>query len=82
MMERRGKELRRAVRRRYGRIARSGGSCCSRSCSCGSGSLGYTEEELGSLPEGADLGLGCGNPVALASIKRGGPWSTWAPARA
>jgi ubiquinone/menaquinone biosynthesis C-methylase UbiE len=33
--------------------------------------IGYTEEELGSLPEGANLGLGCGNPVALASLKEG-----------
>ncbi|WP_455391889.1 arsenite methyltransferase, partial [[Eubacterium] cellulosolvens] len=33
--------------------------------------MGYTEEELASLPEGADLGLGCGNPVALASIQEG-----------
>ncbi|MCK5559125.1 MAG: arsenite methyltransferase [Thermoplasmata archaeon] len=33
--------------------------------------IGYTAEELKSLPEGADLGLGCGNPVALASLKEG-----------
>ncbi|UCH89007.1 MAG: arsenite methyltransferase [Thermoplasmata archaeon] len=33
--------------------------------------LGYSDEELQSLPEGADLGLGCGNPVALASLKEG-----------
>lgn len=33
--------------------------------------MGYTQEELNALPEGANLGLGCGNPVALASLKAG-----------
>ncbi|MFX0018538.1 MAG: arsenite methyltransferase [Promethearchaeota archaeon] len=33
--------------------------------------IGYSEEELRSVPEGANLGLGCGNPTALASIKEG-----------
>lgn len=33
--------------------------------------MGYTEEELAKLPDGANLGLGCGNPVALASLKEG-----------
>jgi SAM-dependent methyltransferase len=33
--------------------------------------IGYTEEELEAVPEGANLGLGCGNPVALASLKEG-----------
>ena len=33
--------------------------------------IGYTEEELKAAPEGANLGLGCGNPVALASLKEG-----------
>ena len=33
--------------------------------------MGYTEEDLSGLPEGANLGLGCGNPVALASLKEG-----------
>jgi SAM-dependent methyltransferase len=34
-------------------------------------SIGYTEEELKAVPEGANLGLGCGNPVALASLREG-----------
>lgn len=48
-------------------------SCCGTSepKQLDSAKMGYTEEELASLPEGADLGLGCGNPVALASIKEG-----------
>ena len=33
--------------------------------------IGYTADEIGSVPDGADLGLGCGNPVALASIQEG-----------
>ena len=33
--------------------------------------IGYTDEELKEVPEGANLGLGCGNPVALASLKPG-----------
>lgn len=49
------------------------------SCTCGpstdqesvSKAIGYSKEELEALPEGADLGLGCGNPTALASIEEG-----------
>lgn len=33
--------------------------------------IGYKDEDISSVPEGANLGLGCGNPVALASIKEG-----------
>ena len=50
-------------------------SCCgsfeSRIIKDISKNIGYTEEELNSVPEGANLGLGCGNPVALDSIKEG-----------
>ena len=47
---------------------------------CGNGSdvaeniskkIGYTDEDLNAVPEGANLGLGCGNPIALASLKKG-----------
>jgi len=69
--------MRKAVRERYGRRARDEASCCakSRSC-CGtqdsvSRAIGYSEQELRAVPEGADLGLGCGNPTALASLKEG-----------
>jgi len=74
------KEIGKAVRERYGNIAKQGNSCCgpAKSC-CGSTdsarsisrSIGYTEEELKAVPEGANLGLGCGNPIALASLKEG-----------
>ncbi len=48
-------------------------SCCGAPSSASdmSKKMGYTEEELSKLPEGANLGLGCGNPVALASLKEG-----------
>jgi arsenite methyltransferase len=51
----------------------SASSCCSGSASAQtiSRAIGYSEEELGSVPDGANLGLGCGNPVALASLKKG-----------
>ena len=73
-------EIGKAVRERYGDIAKQGSSCCGpvKSC-CGSTDLvqdiskniGYSREELNAVPEGANLGLGCGNPVALASLKAG-----------
>ena len=73
-------EIRKSVRDRYGEIAKTGGSCClpKASCCCGSPSvetismgIGYSAEDLKSVPEGANLGLGCGNPVALASLREG-----------
>jgi SAM-dependent methyltransferase len=75
----RKEEIREVVRDRYGRIAAQWSSCCGPAEPCGCGSpqdtaskaIGYTEEELGAIPDGADLGLGCGNPTALASLKPG-----------
>lgn len=73
--------IRAAVRESYTLIAQAGeGGCCgpSDASCCGptpvqvaSVHLGYTATELVSLPEGADLGLGCGNPGALASLQPG-----------
>jgi SAM-dependent methyltransferase len=62
-------ELREAVRRRYGAVvsdekAHSTADRVART-------VGYTETELDAVPEGANLGLGCGNPVALASLRPG-----------
>ena len=78
-MEKKWKDIKEQVREGYGKIARQGGSCCSTSSCCGDSSLaqdisktvGYTEEEIGAVPEGSNLGLGCGNPVAIASLKEG-----------
>jgi len=58
------------VREGYGRIAKAE-MCC---CGCGSEvseNIGYSPELLSSVPEGADLNLGCGNPVALAMLIEG-----------
>jgi len=71
--------IRTFVRDRYAGIASQGGSCCGPGGDCGSRStakalskgIGYTEEEVRSVPEGADLGLGCGNPTALAALTEG-----------
>ena len=72
-------EIRKAVQESYGKVAREGTGCCPTPfCGCGtdlaqnvSQQIGYSEDEIGSVPEGANLGLGCGNPVALASLKEG-----------
>lgn len=65
------------VKKVYGSIAKGKqDSCCRPSC-CSSDNpsvsekIGYTKEELNSIPEDANMGLGCGNPVALASLKEG-----------
>jgi ubiquinone/menaquinone biosynthesis C-methylase UbiE len=65
-------KVRKMVREGYGKIAKA--EKCGCGCGCGSGvseNIGYSPEELGSVPEGADLNLGCGNPVALAMLKEG-----------
>jgi arsenite methyltransferase len=73
-------EITESVRKRYGEIAAQGKSGCGcapvRSC-CGPSTgapassslrIGYTQEELLTAPEGSDLGLGCGNPHAIAAL--------------
>lgn len=73
-------KIKNSVRNGYAKIARKESSCCSPAVSCCgstdttegiSKKMGYTDEELRSIPEGANLGLGCGNPVALATLKKG-----------
>ncbi|MBN1587430.1 MAG: arsenite methyltransferase [Candidatus Omnitrophica bacterium] len=72
-------DVKKTVREGYGKIATPGQWGAPTTNCCGTGShaedvsklMGYSEEELATLPEGANLGLGCGNPVALASIKEG-----------
>jgi len=66
-----------AVRERYAGFVTNNQSCCGPSANCGcspedpSLALGYATQDLAAVPEGANLGLGCGNPVALASLKPG-----------
>ncbi len=69
-------EIHGTVREHYARISETAGAAsCAPGC-CGanpdaSTALGYSPEELAALPEGANLGLGCGNPQALASLRPG-----------
>jgi len=50
----------------------SGGGCCGGTADAGySQQIGYSPTDVASVPAGADLGLGCGNPLAIASIKPG-----------
>jgi SAM-dependent methyltransferase len=72
-------KIRDTVRRGYAEIAKGKSGCCSGSSPCcGSSSpdklaeaIGYTMEELHVLPEGANMGLSCGNPTAIAGLKPG-----------
>mgnify|MGYP000869521055 CR=1 FL=1 len=71
-------EIHEEVRKRYGQVAVTRSGCCGTSC-CGgddtaavlSTKLGYSEEDVTTVPDGANLGLGCGNPVALAAMQPG-----------
>ena len=77
-------DIREAVRDRYGEIAADGNGCgCGPDCCTpeeanaeshaddASRLLGYSDDELGAAPEGANLGLGCGNPQAIAALRTG-----------
>jgi SAM-dependent methyltransferase len=76
-------EIKQAVRENYGKVAAASGSsgcCCGPSCCSptisknaadASVNLGYSKEDIESVPEGANMGLGCGNPQAIASLKAG-----------
>jgi SAM-dependent methyltransferase len=73
-------EIKNRVKEGYGRVALENRSCCGAPSSCCGSSasiqsigemIGYSKEEMKQVPEGANLGLGCGNPVALASLREG-----------
>lgn len=66
-------EIRNTVRNHYAAIARNDSGCC---CSSVTGSdasarLGYSSSEMIAVPEGSNMGLGCGNPQAIAGLKEG-----------
>jgi arsenite methyltransferase len=74
------KDIQKEVKKKYGELAKSSSSCCGPKQTCGcstpsaedlSTGVGYSIAELATIPEGANLGLGCGNPVALASLRPG-----------
>lgn len=65
--------IRDEVRRRYGATARAESSPCGNECCTKTNSyeLGYSAEEIATAPEAANLGLGCGNPLAIAALLPG-----------
>ncbi len=75
-------EIRQAVRQNYGQVAQFESACgCAPSC-CGGGAaqdsakalsvgLGYSQQDVDAVPDGANMGLGCGNPQAIAALKPG-----------
>lgn len=70
--------IREVVREKYGAIATASGSCCGPEGGCGStpggtvlDQIGYTAEQAAAIPDGANLGLGCGNPLAFAAVQPG-----------
>ena len=72
-------DVRETVRERYGKVAEmtdgEPSGCCGSSCGCGTTvsmeGLGYSAEQREAIPQGADLGLGCGNPLGHAAVKPG-----------
>ena len=76
-------EIRESVRIRYGEVAKkpkAGCGCSPETTCCGQQNLpfanlteliGYSKEEIESAPEGADMGLGCGNPQVIARLSPG-----------
>ncbi len=73
-------EITKTVKEGYAKIAKEESTCCppgatvrgkvSLAEDCGK-TTGYSQDELQSVPEEANLGLGCGNPIALASLREG-----------
>lgn len=72
-------KVKKIVKESYAKIAQSSGGCGCGSCGCDSnltvqkqsGQMGYSQDEISKAPAGSNLGLGCGNPVAIASLKEG-----------
>ena len=74
-------DVRDFIRERYSQVAKgASGSCCGTGSNCCGGPvdideitamLGYGEDDLSGLPTGANMGLGCGNPLAIAALKKG-----------
>src|SRR5215469_9655322 len=67
-------DIRDSVREHYAKVAEQDTGCCERETSCGcsvSEQIGYSKEDLASLPENAEMGLGCGNPISFAELKSG-----------
>jgi len=71
------KKIKEVVKRRYAQITKQDQQNCCPSCACGASPLsqaqaiGYLREDLEQIPEEAVIGLGCGNPTAIADLKQG-----------
>lgn len=76
-------EMRQLIRKNYAEVAlkgAQGGCCCSSGC-CGTDTnvdvsestkrIGYSEDDINKAPLEANMGLGCGNPIAIAALKEG-----------
>jgi len=78
-MEKNPEEIKKMVREGYVKAIQKNTGCCSSGSCCGSMSqprvisekVGYSVEDMNAVPEGANLGFGCGNPVAFAAIQEG-----------
>jgi arsenite methyltransferase len=75
MSEMKTDDMHSVVREHYANIARGTSSGCAPGCCSSTGTaaaaLGYTPGQTEAVPAGADLGLGCGNPTAIASLRDG-----------
>jgi arsenite methyltransferase len=71
------KKIKEVVKGRYAQLARQDQESCCPTCACGASSLlaadaiGYSREDLEHVPEKAVMGLGCGNPAAIAELRPG-----------
>ncbi len=73
------KDIRKIIRENYAKAIKQTTTCCASGSCCGgtsqaktiSRTVGYSDAEMDAVPEGANLGFGCGNPVALVSLKEG-----------
>jgi SAM-dependent methyltransferase len=78
-MKNKAKEIKNIVREGYAKAITQDASCCATNSCCGSTNkaksisraIGYSDAEMNVVPEGSNLGFGCGNPVAIASLKEG-----------
>jgi len=67
-------DVRAVVREHYASVARGGAGCapgCCTAAATSAATLGYSADETAPVPDGADLGLGCGNPAAIAALRDG-----------
>ncbi len=78
-MEKNAEKIKKMVRKGYAKAIEKNTGCCSSGSCCGSVSqpkviskkVGYSDNDMDAVPEGANLGFGCGNPVAFAAIQEG-----------